>query len=96
VQIGGELALDGVARFGLELGGDQIPDGEAQPLVAGVAGDGLAGLVDPGEAAREVVRIDDVARVLDELPVVRVDCNLRRSGDVMGGVLSLKSRRKVQ
>ena len=71
LHLAGELLLDRLPRAIQKLGRDDVPDAQLERLFARVAGDALAGLVHPGEAALEIVRVDDVAGVLHQLPVVR-------------------------
>ncbi len=66
-----EPLLDRLAHRLDVFGRDQIPDAHLQRLFARVAGDLLAGLVHPGEPAFEIVRVDDVAGILDQLAIVR-------------------------
>ncbi len=82
LPLAGELALDD----GLDLldvfGREDVPDAQPQALFARVARDALPGLVHPGEAALEVVRINDVAGVLDQVAIVR----LRLAGRIRAGL----------
>src|SRR5207247_10402286 len=59
-------------RDGAVLGGDEVPDPQPQRLLARVPGDALAGAVHPREPPLQIVRVDDVAGVLDQVPVGRL------------------------
>ena len=67
--IAGELAADHLLRTLQVLGRHHLAHVQLQGLGAGVSGDPLAGPVERGEVAGEVVGVDDVVRVLDDLLV---------------------------
>ena len=68
-HVAAQLPLQRIARAVEVLGSNELPDGRAEELFAGVAADALPGDVHRGDGTVEVVRADEVVGVLEELAV---------------------------
>src|SRR5439155_1311968 len=69
--VAGQLACDHLAYQGHRFGRDDLGGAPAKHVAGRVAEHALAGAVDRGEGALQVVGVDDVMRILEQLAVAR-------------------------